>query len=87
MSRQAGASHDPRPASHRPGALRRGLDREGLTVEEFAYLFGVSSKTVYRWLLGTSIPRRRHARLLAERFGGHWTDYLYPDHDEELTAA
>lgn len=70
MSSQASAKQVPQL-----GPLREGLDREGLTVEEFAVEFGVASKTVFRWLHGISNPRRRHARKLAERFGGHWSDY------------
>lgn len=56
--------------------IRDGIDREGLTVEEFAVSFGVASKTVSRWLNETSSPRRIHARALALRFGGEWHDYV-----------
>jgi len=83
MSSQAGAK------------LRAALDADGLTVEEFAFSFGVTSKTVQRWLHGESVPRRKHARLLAERLGGHWTDYgelqtvqtVQTDHEPERSAA
>lgn len=78
MSSQAGAKRGPE-------LLREGIDQEGLTVEEFAVGFGVASKTVQRWLLGQNLPRRRHARMLAERFGGHWTDYGTAD-AEDLAA-
>jgi transcriptional regulator with XRE-family HTH domain len=55
--------------------IRAGIDSEGLTIEQFAVSFGVASKTVSRWLNGKYPPRRTHARLLAERWGGDWRDY------------
>lgn len=79
MSSQAGAKLGPQ-------LIREGLDREGLTVEEFAVGFGVASKTVIRWMAGENVPRRRHARMLAERFGGHWSDYGLPWSEGEVAA-
>lgn len=53
-----------------------GLIRErGLTNLEVAFRVGVTEKTVVRWRRGEADPYPRHARALADAFGGEWSDY------------
>jgi DNA-binding transcriptional regulator YiaG len=40
-----------------------------LTQREFAYLLGVTEKSVQRWEHGDRHPSRRHQKAIAKRFG------------------
>jgi transcriptional regulator with XRE-family HTH domain len=79
----------PRPLPEYAVRLRRILHEEGLSQEQFGALFGVTGKTIWRWSNGLNSPLRKHARELAKRYGGHWSDYsdFAPDTALDEVAA
>lgn len=44
-------------------------EQQRLTQREFAFLIGVTEKSVQRWENGTRQPSRRHKEAIAKRFG------------------
>jgi DNA-binding XRE family transcriptional regulator len=69
----------PRRRETRREHVDRLVRESGLTNLEAALELGVTEKTVWRWRSGERVPQLRHARRLAEMFGGDWSDYTKPD--------
>lgn len=44
-------------------------EQQKLTQREFAYLIGVTEKSVQRWESGLRHPSRKHRNAIAKRFG------------------
>ena len=44
-------------------------EQQKLTQREFAYLLGITEKSVQRWESGSRQPSRRHREAIRKRFG------------------
>ena len=48
--------------------IRNGLRKDGMTVNEFAKLMSVSSRTIERWIYGYTLPSISKIILIAHLF-------------------